>query len=78
MNVLVSIFSERESHAVYFLQKEKLTRLDVIDYISHGLKKMMTLICQRKFDENFDDNRIMNCFIEKYTQNLNKKASLEK
>ena len=30
-NVLVSIFSERESHAVYFLQKEKLTRLDVID-----------------------------------------------
>ena len=48
-NVLVSIFSERESHAVYFLQKEKLTRLDVIDYISHGLKKkMMTLICQKE------------------------------
>ena len=38
-NVLVSMFSERESHAVYFLQKEKLTRLDVIEYISHGLKK---------------------------------------
>ena len=57
-NVLVSIFSERESHAVYFLQKEKLTRLDVIDYISHGLKKDDDFdLSERKIrDENFDDN----------------------
>ena len=80
-NVLVSIFSERESHAVYFLQKEKLTRLDVIDYISHGLKKDDDFdLSERKLrDENFDDNSNNELsFIEKYTQNLNKKASLGK
>ena len=38
-NVLVALFSERESHAVYFLQQQNLTRLDVVDYISHGQKK---------------------------------------
>ena len=43
-NVLVSIFSERESHAVYFLQKQSLNRLDVVDYISHGQKKKKTLL----------------------------------
>ena len=34
-NVLVAIFSERESHAVYFLQQQEMTRLDAVNYISH-------------------------------------------
>ncbi|MBL4908177.1 MAG: hypothetical protein JKX94_12050, partial [Sneathiella sp.] len=38
-NVLVAIFSERESHAAYFLQKQEMTRLDAISYISHGVAK---------------------------------------
>lgn len=38
-NVLVAIFSERESHAAYYLQKQEMTRLDAINYISHGLAK---------------------------------------
>ena len=38
-NVLVSIFSERESHAVYFLQKQDMSRLDALNFISHGIKK---------------------------------------
>ena len=38
-NVLVAIFSERESHAVYFLQRQDMTRLDAVSYISHGLAK---------------------------------------
>ena len=38
-NVLVAIFSERESHAVYFLQQENLNRLDVVNYLSHGIEK---------------------------------------
>ena len=38
-NVLVSIFSERESHAVYFLQKQDMSRLDVLNFISHGIEK---------------------------------------
>ncbi len=38
-NVLVAIFSERESHAAYFLQKQEMTRLDAVQYISHGVAK---------------------------------------
>ena len=39
-NVLVAIFSERESHAVYFLQQQEMTRLDAVNYISHGIDKV--------------------------------------
>ncbi len=38
-NVLVAIFSERESHAVHFLQEQDMTRLDAVSYISHGVAK---------------------------------------
>ncbi len=38
-NVLVAIFSERESHAVFFLQQQDMTRLDAVSYISHGIAK---------------------------------------
>ena len=36
-NILVAIFSERESHAVFFLQQQDMTRLDAVSYISHGV-----------------------------------------
>ena len=38
-NVLVAMFAERESHAVYFLQLQDMTRLDAVNYISHGIAK---------------------------------------
>src|SRR5580693_5675810 len=38
-NVLVALFSERESHAVYFLQMQDMTRLDAVNFISHGIAK---------------------------------------
>lgn len=38
-NVLVALFSERESHAVYFLQLQDMTRLDAVNYIAHGISK---------------------------------------
>ncbi len=38
-SVLVSLFSERESHAVYFLQSQDMTRFDAVNYISHGITK---------------------------------------
>ena len=38
-NVLVALFSERESHAVYFLQAQDMTRLDAVNFISHGIAK---------------------------------------
>ncbi len=39
-NVLVAIFSEQDSQAVYFLSKQNITRLDVVNYISHGISKV--------------------------------------
>lgn len=38
-NVLAALFSERESHAVYFLQEQDMTRFDAVNYISHGIAK---------------------------------------
>src|SRR5919106_265679 len=38
-NVLVALFSERESYAVYFLQQQDMSRLDAVSYISHGVGK---------------------------------------
>jgi ATP-dependent Clp protease ATP-binding subunit ClpA len=39
-NVLVAIFGEKDSHAVYLLQQQDITRLDVVNYISHGIAKV--------------------------------------
>ncbi len=38
-NVLVAIFGEKDSHAVYFLTQQDVTRLDVVNYLSHGIAK---------------------------------------
>ncbi len=39
-NILVALFSERESHAVFFLQEQEMTRFDAVNYISHGIAKV--------------------------------------
>ena len=39
-NILVAIFSEQESQAVYFLQQQDISRLDIVNYISHGISKI--------------------------------------
>ena len=79
-NVLVALFSERESHAVYFLQQQNLSRLDVVDYISHGVEKTSTFNEEQQkvdsIDENVQDN--MNQFLEKYCLNLNKQVLQKK
>jgi len=36
-NLLIAIFAEKESHAVYFLEKENVNRLNVVEYVSHGM-----------------------------------------
>ncbi len=80
-NVLVAIFSERESHAVYFLQQENLNRLDVVNYLSHGIEKENE---KDDFDQmlnDYSDNdqqKKTNEIIEKFCVDLNKKASTGK
>ncbi len=39
-NVLVAIFGEKDSHAVYFMHQQEITRLDVVNFISHGIAKI--------------------------------------
>jgi CubicO group peptidase (beta-lactamase class C family) len=41
-NVLIALFSERESHAVYFLQAQDMTRFDAVNFVSHGIPKIPT------------------------------------
>ena len=51
-NVLVAIFSEQESQAVYFLTKQDITRLDVVNFISHGISKVQG----EEGDDELSDN----------------------
>ncbi len=51
-NVLVSIFGERESQAVYYLEKQQVMRLDVINFISHGISKVDQERQQQEANQN--------------------------
>ncbi len=59
-NVLVALFSERDSHAVYFLQEQELSRLDVVNYISHGIVKLADKqkIAEWRTDLDSDDDSL--------------------
>jgi ATP-dependent Clp protease ATP-binding subunit ClpA len=80
-NVLVALFTERESHAVYFLQEQNMTRLDAVSYMSHGIAKRPGMSQQktpRGSDEEGDENEPKNKqgteALEAYCVNLNEKA----
>lgn len=79
-NVLVAIFSERESHAVYFLQVQEMTRLDAVNYISHGIAKVPGMSEDRVVrgtDEDVEDEDTNDegaKALENYCVNLNEKA----
>lgn len=61
-NVLVAMFSERESHAVFFLQEQDVSRLDVVNYISHGIVKYGDLtriaLPREHHEQEMDDGSI--------------------
>jgi ATP-dependent Clp protease ATP-binding subunit ClpA len=75
-NLFVALFSEQDSHAVYLLNKQDITRLDVVNYLAHGVSK----IEQQKSDpqEDSETERGINDAtaspLEKYTTNLNEEA----
>ena len=76
-NVLVAIFSERESHAVYYLHKQNLSRLDVVEYLSHGNDDRESENLGYVKDETNEDDKSHNTkeFLDLYCTNLNVKAS---
>ncbi len=87
-NVLVALFSERESHAVYFLQLQDMTRLDAVNFISHGIAKAPGRSAQRPVsgsstpppegnqepEREEKPNRRAQDALSNYCVNLNKKA----
>jgi len=74
-NVLVAIFGEKDSHAVYFLHQEGVARLDVVNYIAHGISKIAENDSKETpVDENETDIKT-NKNLETYTINLNKLVS---
>ena len=70
-NVLVAIFSEQESQAVYILKKADVTRLDVVNYISHGVSKNEDESSGMESHEESADGEENTSILEKYSSNLN-------
>ncbi|MCZ6846494.1 MAG: ATP-dependent Clp protease ATP-binding subunit ClpA [Alphaproteobacteria bacterium] len=79
-NVLVAVFSERESNAVYYLQQQEMTRLDAVNYISHGIAKVPgheTDGTVSGVDEDADSESVVKKgqeALSAYCVNLNEKA----
>ena len=80
-NVLVALFSERESHAVYYLQLQEMSRLDAVNYISHGIAKVAgeeRAQTVHGADEDADEESVIRKgedALTAYCVNLNEKAA---
>ena len=78
-NVLVAIFGERESHAAYFLSQQEVSRLDVVNYISHGIAKISEDEHGNEaepVEEDLAGDEPGTTPLEKYAVNLNQQAEL--
>ena len=70
-NVLVAIFGEKDSHAVFFLGQQGVTRLDVVNFISHGVSKLAETAKPEGADTEAEVDSPPNGALENYTLNLN-------
>ncbi len=78
-NVLVAIFGEKDSHAVYFLHQQGITRLDVVNFISHGITKTpQTQGGKPETGEEQQEEQASHGALETYTLNLNAQALVGK
>ncbi|NMG65631.1 ATP-dependent Clp protease ATP-binding subunit ClpA [Azoarcus indigens] len=84
-NVLVAIFGEKDSHAVYFLQRQNISRLDVVNFISHGIAKTPqhgagtpSGRSESEQGEQEHEEKAPGGALENYTQNLNQQALVGK
>ena len=79
-NVLVAIFGEKDSHAVYYLHQQGVTRLDVVNFIAHGIKKsdppepVKPADNSNSSDGEKEDGDVKGSPLDQYTQNLNQLA----
>ncbi len=81
-NVLVAIFGERESHAVYLLNQQNIARLDVVNCISHGISKVNedenSEEVNQPAEEEAEHGEAPNNALTAYTTNLNEQAAAGK
>ncbi|RST31838.1 ATP-dependent Clp protease ATP-binding subunit ClpA [Sphingomonas ginkgonis] len=84
-NVLVALFSERESYAVYFLQQQDMSRLDAVTYISHGVGKGETPTearaegaSEEKAEKASSSDKSKESALKQFTVDLNEKAKAGK
>ncbi|GAA4345174.1 ATP-dependent Clp protease ATP-binding subunit ClpA [Variovorax defluvii] len=80
-NVLVAIFGEKDSHAVYYLHQQGVTRLDVVNFIAHGIKKSDPPEAAKSSGESSSEGEEgggekneKSSPLEQFTQNLNQMA----
>jgi ATP-dependent Clp protease ATP-binding subunit ClpA len=78
-NVLVAIFGEKDSHAVYYLHQQGVTRLDVVNYIAHGIKKSEPPEPTKSNEGNNEGEKeeateTKGSPLDQFTQNLNQQA----
>ncbi|MFK8016625.1 MAG: ATP-dependent Clp protease ATP-binding subunit ClpA [Gammaproteobacteria bacterium] len=81
-NVLVAIFGEKQSHAAYLLSMQDVVRLDVVNYISHGLSKIADSSTQQgdtaEAGADGKEGEVEAGPLEQYATNLNEQAALGK
>ncbi len=74
-NVLVAIFSEKQSQAVYFLALQNISRLDVVNYISHGMPSLPGESSEEEQETSVEgEPESESSALDKYASNLNKLA----
>jgi len=76
VNVLVAIFSEKQSHAVFLLARQDVSRLDVVNYISHGMSKVEDASVESREESASVKSREAEAesALDKYATNLNRLA----
>jgi ATP-dependent Clp protease ATP-binding subunit ClpA len=74
-NVLVAIFGEKDSHAVYFLHQQGIARLDVVNFIAHGIAKTTENNQKEQAQETTGTDTKTSKGLETYAVNLNKLVS---
>lgn len=74
--ILVALFSEKDSHAVYYLKQAGITRLDVVNYISHGIRKTVEDGTREKEAEKSRQDEVepASSPLTRFTINLNERA----
>ena len=76
-NLLVALFSEQDSHAVYLLSQQDVNRLDIVNYLAHGISKIEQDESQSiggTTEHEVSGQEASETPLEKYTTNLNKAA----